>query len=229
MIPQLGDKEIDEIVEKIVSGLFCVLATLVVVPVIRCPHGCPTEMVESLLDQRLQDGLLAKNNLFSEGVNFTSSLQRLVLCLFDWNFELAVAIQHDFRYWLLVHDVLGLRLNRLSVQGDKGWIKTYKLDRSDSFWMANMSLEFPEVAESQLNKYKKDVEEAEKLCGQSINYITAGMKNLFSGDHHLALMRAVEALMEGKPNPEIESYLLLDPRAPKSSSASSSGHLKRTI
>ncbi|KAK4345475.1 hypothetical protein RND71_035651 [Anisodus tanguticus] len=70
------------------------------------------------------------------------------------------------------------------------------------------------------------VDWAEKLCGQSINDITAGMNNLFSGDYHLALTRAVKALMEGKPNPEIESYLLLHPRAPKSSSAFSSSHLK---
>ncbi|KAK4724597.1 hypothetical protein R3W88_027376 [Solanum pinnatisectum] len=385
--PSAGDKEIDEIVEKIVSGLFSVLATLAVVPVIRCPRGGPAEMVASLLDQRLRDHLLAKNNLFSEGANFTSSFQRPVLCLFDRNFDLSVAIQHDFRYRPLVHDVLGLRLNRLNVQEDKGGMKSYELDRSDPFWMANWSLEFPEVAvkiESQLGKYKKDVEEvnkrtggsggtdfdgtdlvgntkhlmnavnslpelterkqvidkhtniatsllgeikersldsyakkesdmlvrggidrnellgvlkgkgskadklrfaiiylistesmpqsevemieealreseidtsafqyvkkikslnvsfasansastsnivdwAEKLYGQSISAVTAGVKNLLSSDHQLALPRAVEALMEGKPNPENESYLLLDPRAPKSSSASSSGHLK---
>ncbi|KAL3326412.1 hypothetical protein AABB24_037210 [Solanum stoloniferum] len=385
--PSAGDKEIDEIVEKIVSGLFSVLATLAVVPVIRCPRGGPAEMVASLLDQRLRDHLLAKNNLFSEGANFTSSFQRPVLCLFDRNFELSVAIQHDFRYRPLVHDVLGLRLNRLNVQEDKGGMKSYELDRSDPFWMANWSLEFPEVAvkiESQLGKYKKDVEEvnkrtggsggtefdgtdlvgntkhlmnavnslpelterkqvidkhtniatsllgeikersldsyakkesdmlvrggidrnellgvlkgkgskadklrfaiiylistesmpqsevemieealreseidtsafqyvkkikslnvsfassnsastsnivdwAEKLYGQSISAVAAGVKNLLSSDHQLALPRAVEALMEGKPNPENESYLLLDPRAPKSSSASSSGHLK---
>ncbi|KAK4340520.1 hypothetical protein RND71_041982 [Anisodus tanguticus] len=385
--PSAGDKEIEEIIEKIVSGLFCVLATLAVVPIIRCPRGGPAEMVASLLDQRLRDHLLAKNNLFSEGGNFTSSFQRPILCLFDRNFELSVAIQHDFRYRPLVHDVLGLRLNRLSVQGEKGGMKSFELDRSDPFWMANWSLEFPEVAveiEAQLNKYKKDVEEvnkrtggnsgaefdgtdlvgntkhlmnavnslpelterkqvidkhtniatallgeikersldsyakkendmmvrgvidrneligalkgkgtkvdklrfaimhlisteslpqsevemietalresevdttafqyvkkikslnvslasansasrsnivdwAEKLYGQSISAVTAGVKNLLSSDHQLALSRTVEALMEGKPNPEIDSYIIFDPRAPKSSSGMSSSHLK---
>ncbi|XP_060168718.1 SEC1 family transport protein SLY1 [Lycium barbarum] len=385
--PSAGDKEIEEIIEKIVSGLFCVLATLAVVPIIRCPRGGPAEMVASLLDQRLRDHLLAKNNLFSEGGNFTSSFQRPILCLFDRNFELSVAIQHDFRYRPLVHDVLGLRLNRLSVQGEKGGMKSFELDRSDPFWMANWSLEFPEVAveiEAQLNKYKKDVEEvnkrtggnsgaefdgtdlvgntkhlmnavnslpelterkqvidkhtniatallgeikersldsyakkendmmvrgvidrseligalkgkgtkvdklrfaimylisteslpqsevemietalresevdttafqyvkkikslnvslasansasrsnivdwAEKLYGQSISAVTAGVKNLLSSDHQLALSRTVEALMEGKPNPEIDSYIIFDPRAPKSSSGMSNNHLK---
>lgn len=372
--PKAEQKEIEEIIEKIVDGLFCVLATLSVVPVIRCPQGGAAEMVASALDQRLRDHLLAKNNLFSEGGNFSSSFQRPVLCLFDRNFELAMGIQHDFRYKPLVHDVLGLKLNRVSVQGEKGGMKSFELDGLDPFWVANGGLEFPEVAveiENQLNKYKKDVDEVNRRTGGSGgaefdgtdligntkhlmsavnslpklterkqvidkhtniatvllgeikersldsyakkeydmmargsidwnelqgvltgkgskmdklrfaimylisletvpqseaemvetklreaevdtsafqyvkkikslnvpltsvssasrgnivdwagNLLAAGMKNLLSGDRQLALARTVEALMEGRPNPEVESYLLFDPRAPKSSSGS---------
>ncbi|PQQ18366.1 SEC1 family transport protein SLY1 [Prunus yedoensis var. nudiflora] len=108
--PSAGDREIEEIVDKIVGGLFCVLATLAVVPIIRCPR-----------------------------------VDRL-----RW-------------YRPLVHDVLGLKLNRLSVQGEKGGMKSFELDSSDPFWVANGSLEFPEVAveiETQLNKYKRDVDES---------------------------------------------------------------------
>ncbi|XP_030512913.2 SEC1 family transport protein SLY1 [Rhodamnia argentea] len=384
--PSAGDREIEEIVERIVSGLFCVLATLAVVPTIRCPRGGPAEMVAMALDQRLRDHLLSKNNLFTEG-GVHSSFQRPILCLFDRNFELSVGIQHDFRYRPLVHDVLGLRLNRLNVQGEKGGMKSFELDSSDPFWVTNGSLEFPEVAveiENQLNKYKKDVDEvnkrtggsagaesdgtdligntkhlmnavnslpelterkqvidkhtniatvllgeikersldsyakkendmmvrggidraellavlkgkgtkvdklrfaiiylissetinqsevesveaalresevdttafqyvkkikslnvslasansasrsnivdwAEKLYGQSISAVTAGVKNLLSSDRQLVMTRTVEALMEGKPDPEIDSYLLLDPRAPKSGAGTSSSHLK---
>lgn len=385
--PSAGDREIEEIVERIVSGLFCVLATLAVVPIIRCPRGGPAEMVAMALDQRLRDHLLSKNNLFTEGGGFVSSFQRPILCLFDRNFELSVGIQHDFRYRPLVHDVLGLRLNRLNVQGEKGGMKSFELDSSDPFWVTNGSLEFPEVAveiENQLNKYKKDVDEvnkrtggsggaefdgtdlmgntkhlmnavnslpelterkqvidkhtniatvllgeikersldsyakkendmmvrggvdraellavlkgkgtkmdklrfaiiylissetinqlevesveaalkesevdttafqyvkkikslnvslasansasrsnivdwAEKLYGQSISAVTAGVKNLLSSDQQLVMTRTVEALMEGKPNPEIDSYLLLDPRAPKSGAGTSGSHLQ---
>ncbi|KAF8377709.1 hypothetical protein HHK36_031093 [Tetracentron sinense] len=385
--PSAGDRDIEEIIENIVSGLFGVLATLAVVPIIRCPRGGPAEMVASALDLRLRDHLITKNNLFTEGGNLGSSFQRPILCIFDRNFELSVGIQHDFRYRPLVHDALGLKLNRLNVQGEKGAPRSYELDTSDPFWVANGSLEFPEVAveiETQLSKYKRDVDEvnkrtggqdgadfdgqdligntkhlmnavnslpelterkkvidkhtniatvllgeikersldsyakkesdmlikggidrhellsvlrgkgskvdklrfaiiyllsaettpqseveavevalresevdtsaflyvkkikslnvslasansasknnivdwAEKLYGQSISAVTSGMKNLLSSDRQLALTRTVEALMEGRPNPEIESYLVFDPRAPKSSSGTSSSHLK---
>lgn len=383
--PSAGEPEIQGLVDRIVGGLFCVLATLGVVPVIRCARGGPAAMVAEALDAKIRDHLITKNNLFSESGGLASSFQRPVLCLFDRNFELAVGVQHDWSYRPLVHDVLGLRLNRVSV-GEKGagaaGMKSYELDGTDSFWVANSWSPFPKVAEEielQLGKYKQDVEEvnrrtggkdngevdfdgtdligntkhlmnavnslpelterkkvidkhtniatvllgeikersldsyctlendmltkvsvdrsallgllrgkgtkvdkirlaityllsvettpqseleaieaalkesevdtcafqyvkkikslnssvassmnsasksnivdwAEKLYGQSISAVTAGMKNLLSGGRQLALTRAVEALMEGKPNPEVDSYLLFDPRAPRSGS-----------
>ena len=383
--PSAGDREIEEIVERIAGGLFCVLATMGVVPVIRCARGGPAEMVASALDSRIRDHLIVKNNLFVEGGNLGSTFQRPVLCLFDRNFELAVGIQHDWSYRALVHDVLGLKLNKIMVQGEKSATKSYELDDSDQFWISNSWSPFPKVAEEieiQLSKYKQDVNEvnrqtggshgaefdgtdligntkhlmnavnslpelterkkmidkhtniatvllgeikersldsyctleddmlskgnvdknsllslikgkgektdklrlaityllsmettppseleqieeallasevdigafqyvkkirsltssfassatassrnnivdwAEKLYGQSISAVTAGVKNLLLGERQLALTRTVEALMEGKPNPEIDLYVSFDPRSPRSASSS---HLK---
>lgn len=62
------------------------------------------------------------------------------------------------------------------------------------------------------------VDWAEKLYGHSISAMT-GVRNLLSDGKQLAVTRAVEALMEGKPNPEVDNYLLFDPRAPKSGTA----------
>nr|CAD1821218.1 unnamed protein product [Ananas comosus var. bracteatus] len=337
-------------------------------------------MVASALDARLRDHLLAKPNLFSEGGGMAASFQRPVLCIFDRNFELAVGIQHDWSYRPLVHDVLDLKLNRVTLPGEKTAVKSYELDDSDPFWAANSWSPFPKVAEeieTQLSKYKQDVDEvnqrtggkdgvefdgtdligntkhlmnavnslpelterkkmidkhtniatvllghikersldgycdcendmlvkgsvdrsmllgllrgkgtkedklrlaityllsfetpppaeleqietalresevdmyafqyvkrikslntsfaassasasrgnivdwAEKLYGQSISAVTAGVKNLLSAGRQLALTRTVEALMEGKPNPEVDSYLFFDPRAPRTGS-----------
>lgn len=385
--PKAGDKEIESIVERIVSGLFCMLATLCVVPIIRCARGGPAEMVAAALDARIRDHLVIKNNLFSEGGNLVNSFQRPLLCMFDRNFELSVGIQHEWTYRPLVHDVLGLKLNRLSVKDEKAGTKSYELDDSDPFWTANVYSPFPKATEeiqTQFDKYKQDVEDvnrrtgahdesefdgqdligntkhlmnavnslpelterkkvidkhmnilsvllesikqrtldayctvendmlakgsvdrsallnelkgkgtkmdklrlaiiyllaaettpqseleaveevlreadidlcafhyvkkikslntslasansasrsnivdwAEKLYGQSISAVTAGVKSLLSGGRQLELTRTVEALMEGKPNPEVDSYLVFDPRAPKSGSGAGGAHLK---
>ena len=77
--------------------------------------------------------MLSKNNLFTKSGGFITSFRCPILCIFNRNFELLVAIQHDFLYHPLVHDVLGLKLNRLSVQGEKYGMRSYELDSSDSF------------------------------------------------------------------------------------------------
>lgn len=382
--PKAQEIDIEGVVEGMVNGVFSVLATLGVVPIIRCARGGPAEMVASKLDSRLRDHLISRNNLFSEGnLVSSSSFQRPLLCIFDRNSELSAAVQHDWSYRPLVHDVLGMKLNRVMVQGDGKGKKSYELDDSDSFWVANASAPFPKVAEeveTQLGKYKQDVEEvnrrtggkadvdfdgheligntkhlmnavnslpelterkkiidkhtniatallgeikeraldsyctmeddmlskgsmdrnglvailkgkgtkmdklrlaiiyllasettlpsdveaiesalkesevdlsafqyvkkiksltislasssagsksnivdwAEKLYGQSLSAVTAGMKSLLSGGRQLAMTRTVEALMEARPNPDIENYLLFDPRAPKSNSGAGS-------
>ncbi|CAN6206621.1 unnamed protein product [Urochloa humidicola] len=372
--PAAADADITSLVDAVALGLFCVFATLGVVPVIRCARGGPAEMVAAALDARLRDHLLAKPNLFTEAASAAvASFQRPVLCLFDRNFELSVGVQHDWSYRPLVHDVLGLNLNKLKLPAEK-----YELDDSDKFWVTNSWSPFPKVAEeieAQLAKYKQDVDEvnqrtgggsgvefdgtdligntrhlmnavnslpelterkkmidkhtniatallghikersldgycdcendmlvngtvdrntllsllrgkgtkedklrlavtyllsfetppsseleqveaalresevdmsafqyvkrikalntqfaaasgtatksnivdwAEKLYGQSLSAVTAGVKNLLSDGRQLALTRTVEALMEGKPNPEVDDYLLFDPRAPRS-------------
>lgn len=62
----------------------------------------------------------------------------------------------------------------------------------------------------------------EKFYEQALSSFTAGVKNLLSGGRQAALTRAVEALMEAKPTPETESYLVFDPRAPKGSAGAGS-------
>jgi len=101
-------------VSTMVDGLFAMLVTLGQVPYIRCPRGGAAEMVAAHLNKRLADHLVTRNNLFTEA-GAAASFQRPLLCLFDRNFELAVAVQHVWTYQPLVHDVLGLTLNRTTV------------------------------------------------------------------------------------------------------------------
>lgn len=194
--PAAGDLEIEAILEKIAGGLFCVLVTLGIVPVIRCPGGGPAQMVAAALDSRLRDHLVTKNNLFSEGGNLSSSFQRPILCLFDRNFELAVALQHDWSYRSLVHDVLGLKLNMVSVHGEKSATKSYELDDSDPFWASNSWSPFEKIAleiDSQLSKYKQDVEEVNRRTGGQKGAEFDGTDLIGNTKH---LMNAVNSLPE---------------------------------
>ncbi|XP_047087254.1 SEC1 family transport protein SLY1-like [Lolium rigidum] len=54
------------------------------------------------------------------------------------------------------------------------------------------------------------------IVNWAVSAVTDGVKNYLSDERQVALTRRVEALMEGKPNPEVDNYLLFDPRAPRS-------------
>lgn len=48
--------------------------------------------------------------------------------------------------------------------------------------------------------------------GQGLSSLTKGVKNLLAGEQQAAVTVAVEALMDVKPNPDTDAYLLLDPK-----------------
>lgn len=103
------------------EGLFCVLATAGVVPIIRCPKGGAAEHVAQKLCARISSHITQRNNLFSEApTGLSASLTRPLLCLFDRNFELSVVLQHSWTYKPLVHDVLGMSLNRITIAEGPG-------------------------------------------------------------------------------------------------------------
>ncbi|POR37237.1 Protein sly1 [Tolypocladium paradoxum] len=177
-----SDEELDTVVDRIVSGLFSVIVTMGVIPVIRCPKGAAAEMVAARLDRKLRDHILnSKDNLFSgsrAGAASGTPSSRPVLILLDRNVDLIPMLSHSWTYQSLVHDVLNMKLNRITIdtaveEGNpaKGTTKkAYDLAANDFFWAKNAPVPFPQVAEdidAELTKYKEDTASITKKTGVS--------------------------------------------------------------
>ncbi|KAK3651560.1 Vesicle trafficking between the ER and Golgi [Elasticomyces elasticus] len=175
---QTSDDDIDVNVDKIVSGLFSVAVTMGTIPIIRCPKGGAAEMIAAKLDRKLRDHILnSKDNLFSgnrAGASATLS-SRPVLIIVDRNVDLVPMLSHSWTYQSLIHDVLSMHLNRITVEtpaeeGKSGAKKSYDLSSSDFFWNKNAPVPFPQVAEdidAELKRYTDDAAEITKKTGAS--------------------------------------------------------------
>jgi hypothetical protein len=150
-------------------------------PIIRCPRDAAAEMIAAKLDRKLRDHILnSKDNLFSAPTSRNSSTpsSRPVLVILDRNVDLIPMLSHSWTYQSLVHDVLNMKLNRITVENpvdeenpSKGITKkAYDLTSNDFFWSKNASIPFPQVAEdidAELSRYKDDANEITKKTGAS--------------------------------------------------------------
>jgi hypothetical protein len=174
------DEELAFCVDRIVGGLFSVVVTMGSIPIIRCPKGAAAEMVAIRLDRKLRDHILNSKdqNLFSGGQkgNYGStSTSRPILIIADRNVDLIPMLSHSWTYQSLVHDVLKMRLNQITVEipaddspNSKPVKKQYDLKSNDFFWAKNAGEPFPNVAEdidAQLSKYKEEAAEVTKKTG----------------------------------------------------------------
>jgi sec1 family domain-containing protein 1 len=159
------------------------LTLLGAMPIIRCPKGAAAEMISAKLDRKLRDHILnSKDNLFSAPSNRPSTAgtpsSRPVLIILDRNVDLIPMLSHSWTYQSLVHDVLNMKLNRITVETPvdesnptKGSTKkAYDLTSNDFFWSKNAGVPFPQVAEdidAELMRYKDDANEITKKTGAS--------------------------------------------------------------
>ncbi|KAI5818739.1 Sec1-like protein [Pyronema omphalodes] len=204
--PQSADSAIEQTVDKIVGGLFSVVVTMGSIPIIRCPKGNAAEIIAQKLDRKLRDHVLNSrdNNLFSGKSAASSSQARPVLVILDRNIDLVPMLSHSWTYQSLVHDVLGMRLNRITVEtieeGGKISKKSYDLNSNDFFWGRNAGVPFPQVAEdidAELTKYKEDVAEVTKNTGtNSLDDLQSGVGA--SAQHLKAAITQLPALRERK-------------------------------
>ncbi|MCJ1416955.1 Vesicle trafficking between the ER and Golgi [Xylographa parallela] len=181
---QTADDVLDSMIDRIVTGLFSVVVTMGAIPIIRCPKGGAAEMIATKLDRKLRDHILnSKDNLFSNQGQRPStatgtSTSRPVLVILDRSVDLIPMLSHSWTYQSLVHDVLKMHLNRITVETPidesnptKGTTKkSYDLNSNDFFWSRNAGVPFPQVAEdidTELTKYKDDANDITRKTGAS--------------------------------------------------------------
>lgn len=139
-------------------------------------------MIAAKLDRKLRDHILnSKDNLFSghrPASSAGTSSSRPVLIILDRNVDLIPMLSHSWTYQSLVHDVLNMKLNRITVESAadesspaKGMTKkSYDLTSNDFFWAKNAGVPFPQVAEdidAELMRYKDDANDITKKTGAS--------------------------------------------------------------
>lgn len=175
------DLEVDSTIDRIVSGLFSVSVTMGSIPIIRCPHGGAAQDIAAKLDRKLRDHVLnSKDNLFSSANQAQGSAtyipsSRPVLIIVDRKIDLIPMLSHSWTYQSLVHDVLKMHLNRITVSASDDLntaprTRSYDLNANDFFWARNASVPFPQVAEdidSELTRYKADADDITKRTGVS--------------------------------------------------------------
>lgn len=134
-------------------------------------------MVAARLDRKLRDHILnSKDNLFSNKAASGTPTSRPVLILLDRNVDLIPMLSHSWTYQSLVHDVLDMKLNRITIESPvdeknpaRGTTKkAYDLNSNDFFWSKNAGVPFPQVAEdidAELTKYKEDTASITKKTG----------------------------------------------------------------
>jgi sec1 family domain-containing protein 1 len=147
-----SEQQLEAAVAAVVDGLFSVCATLSVVPKIRCAPGGLAEHVSRALSKKLASQLSGKGaGLLLGGVGVSGSARRPLLCLFDRNFDLTPMAEQPFTYKTLVHDCLGMHLNKVEIEqggtaGTPQKTLSIEITADDAFWQQNGHQEFGAVA-----------------------------------------------------------------------------------
>jgi len=202
--PKTSDEYIQRFISRLVDGLLSVLITTKSLPVIRCPASDPVaEMVARALDERIREmlrtGGAVAAELFAGGSSrgpdsaaSGASGQRPLLCIFDRDLDLVTMLHHTWTYQAMAHDVLGMKLNKVTVQVDgneeataQSKSQTFYIDESDSFWAQHAGEPFPNVAAAvheaieEYNQRRADMTSS----GQGddpMGNLTAGLASAFS-------------------------------------------------
>ena len=208
-------------------------------------------MISAKLDRKLRDHILnSKDNLFSAARPTSSTggtpTSRPVLVILDRNVDLIPMLSHSWTYQSLVHDVLNMKLNRITIETPidetnpaKGVTKkTYDLTANDFFWAKNAGVPFPQVAEdidAELTRYKEDVAAITKKTGVTDlddlqNDTSASAQHLKAAITLLPQLRErkatldmhmniLAALLNGIKNRQLDNYFQMEENVTKQTKA----------
>ncbi|KAL8443916.1 hypothetical protein Emed_006511 [Eimeria media] len=190
-----GDADVHAAINKSAEGLLSVIATLGVIPVISCPSSSasPARSVGLQLQEMLE---ALPPKAFSQmfGTAAANAVYRPLLILLDREFDLLTMLQHTWLYGALMHDLLKLRLNRVTVPSsasDRGGAasKTFDLEKRDLFWRDHAFSPFP-VAAAAVSQMLSDynAELAKVGHGKPDAFAPSG------GDFSSDILKAVDAL-----------------------------------
>eukprot|EP00297_Palpitomonas_bilix_P004321 CAMPEP_0113900768 /NCGR_PEP_ID=MMETSP0780_2-20120614/20868_1 /TAXON_ID=652834 /ORGANISM="Palpitomonas bilix" /LENGTH=678 /DNA_ID=CAMNT_0000893279 /DNA_START=329 /DNA_END=2366 /DNA_ORIENTATION=- /assembly_acc=CAM_ASM_000599 len=159
------DTEIERGLKSISDGLFNVMAAMGTIPLIRTTKGMAAHAVGEMLSKALKEhknrhadgGLFSRRHTAKTG----GGGARPVLCIVEREVDLLTPVMHSWKYHPLIHDLLGMKLNKVELVED-GKVKpsAHYLDPTDTFWRENAALDFPVVAEQverQLAEYKHEI------------------------------------------------------------------------
>lgn len=189
-----NDAEIESYIPVLVDSLFSVVATLETVPIIRATPGGAAQLVAETLSEKLYNHLHGgKGNLFTSAARTT---RRPVLILVDRTLDVATSLHHGWTYQVLLHDLLEMKKNRVTIKSEDGKSNTYTVDKMlDPFFNANASKKFPQVADAvdkSVKEYKKHADEIEKKTGGGVQL---GVQQGVDGRMH-GMEQAINALPE---------------------------------
>ncbi|CAN8065302.1 unnamed protein product, partial [Agarophyton chilense] len=164
LTPTDGEQNLSALLDRVVSGLFSVLLTLGVLPIIRAQPGGAAQAVAARLDAKLRSSLTLFQSLSLS--NRALSFRRPLLLLLDRDIDFLSMLHHTWTYQALAHDCLRMDLHTVKLDSsanDKTEKTVYQLDKEhDQFWRANAAAPFPQVAEAiekSLTQYRTDVDQ----------------------------------------------------------------------
>lgn len=197
--PKVQEEQIQDLVNRMVNGLFSVVLTSGTIPIIRCTRGNAAEMVAQKLDEKLRNYVLNSRNQLNQKQP-QSVASRPVLIILDRNIDLLSMFSHSWTYESLINDACELNKSRVTIETteENGTItrKSYDIDPNDFFWSQNSRLPFPEVADNldvALNKYRSD---AKELTGQTGISTLEDVAQIDASSNAQHLKTAITALPE---------------------------------